>query len=42
MTLHKELSRQAKVIEKAEKYQKERNKILANNEKLHNEVDCKR
>ena len=38
MALHKELSRQAKVIEKAEKYQRERNKILADNEKLNNEV----
>ena len=36
--LHKELSKQAKVIEEAEKYQNERNKILADNEKLHNTV----
>lgn len=39
MNLHKELSRQAKVIEEAEKYQNERNSILADNKKLHNEVD---
>lgn len=39
MNLHKELSRQAKVIEEAEKYQKERNSILADNKELHNEVD---
>lgn len=39
MTLHRELSRQAKIIEEAEKYQKERDKILAKNEELHNQVD---
>jgi hypothetical protein len=39
MDLHKELSRQTKVIEEAEKYQKERDKILADNTKLHKEVD---
>ena len=37
--LHKELSKQAVVIEEAEKYQKERDKIIADNENLHNEVD---
>lgn len=39
MDLHMQLSRQAQVIEEAEKYQKEREKIIADNEKLHNEVD---
>ena len=38
MELHKELSKQAIVIEEAEKYQKERNSILADNEDLHNQV----
>ena len=36
--LYKELSKQAKVIEEAEKYQNERDKILADNEELHNTV----
>ena len=35
VSLHKELSKQAKVIEEAEKYQNERDKI----EKLHNQVE---
>lgn len=39
MDLHKELSRQTKVIEEAEKYQKERDMMLADNENLHNEVE---
>ena len=39
MNLHMQLSRQAQVIEETEKYQKEREKIIADNEKLHNEVD---
>ena len=38
VSLHKELSKQAKVIEEAEKYQNERDKILAYNEELHNTV----
>lgn len=38
LTLQQELTRQTKVIEIAEKYQKERDKILADNEELHNEV----
>ena len=38
ISLHKELSKQAKVIEEAEKYQNERDKILADNEELHNKV----
>lgn len=39
MNLHRQLSRQAQVIEEAEKYQIERDKIIADNEKLHDEVD---
>ncbi|MBR0351517.1 MAG: plasmid recombination protein [Clostridia bacterium] len=38
LDLHRELTRQAQVIEEAEKYQKERDKILADNEELHNSV----
>ena len=38
LSLHKELSKQSKVVVEAEKYQKERDKILADNEKLHNTV----
>ena len=36
--MHKELSKQSKVIDEAEKYQKERDKILADNTELHNTV----
>ena len=36
---YRQLSRQAQVIEEAEKYQKERDRIMADNEKLHCEVD---
>ena len=39
LRLHQELLRQEKVIGEAEKYQKERDKILADNTKLHKEVD---
>ena len=39
VNLHRQLSRQAQLIEEAEKYQKERDKIIADNEKLHDEVD---
>ena len=39
MNLYMQLSRQAQVIEEAEKYQKERDKIMADNAKLHCEVD---
>ena len=39
MNLHRQLSRQAQAIEEAEKYQKERNNIIADNKKLHDEVD---
>ena len=37
--MHKELSKQAKIVNEAEKYQKERDKILADNKKLHNQVE---
>ena len=39
LNLHRELSRQANLVKKAEKYQKERDKILAENEELHNTVN---
>ena len=38
LSMHKELSKHLKVIDGAEKYQKERDKILADNEELHNTV----
>ena len=38
LSLHKELSKQSKVVNEAQKYQKERDKILADNEELHNTV----
>ena len=38
LSLHKEISRQSKVVDEAVKYQKEREKILADNEELHNTV----
>ena len=38
VALHKELSKQAKTIEKAEKYQTERDKIIADNKELNNTV----
>ena len=38
LSLHKELSKQSKVVDEAQKYQKERDKILADNEELHNTV----
>ena len=37
--LHRELSRQAKIIEEAEKYQKERDLIIADNEEMHKQVE---
>ena len=37
--MHQQLLRQAKMVEQVEKYQKERYKIMADNEKLHKEVD---
>ena len=39
MNLHRQLTRQSQVIEEAEKYQKERDLIISNNEELHNEVN---
>lgn len=38
LKLHKELSKQVNLVNKAEKYQKERDSILADNEELHNTV----
>ena len=38
MNLHRELTRQAKIVEEAEKYQKERDTILADNKKLNENV----
>lgn len=38
LALHKELSKQSKIIDEAEMYQKERNSILADNEELHSTV----
>ena len=38
LRLHQELSRQAKVIDEAEKYQKERDSVIADNEALNNKV----
>ncbi len=37
--LQQELSRQARIVEKAEKYQKERDSIIEDNQNLHNEVE---
>ncbi len=37
--LHSELLKQVKLVNEAEKYQKERDKILANNEELNNKVN---
>ena len=39
LLMHQQLLRQAKMVEEGEKYQKERNKIMADNEKLHKQVD---
>lgn len=38
LSLHKELTKQSKVIDEAEKYQKERNTIVADNQELDNTV----
>ncbi len=38
LSLHKELSKQSKVIDEAERYQKERDSIIADNKKLNNKV----
>lgn len=37
--LHKELSKQVNLVDKASEYEKERKRIMYDNEKLHNEVD---
>jgi len=37
--MHQQLLKQEKMIEKATKYEKERNKIIEDNENLHNEVE---
>ena len=39
LILQQELSRQARIVEKAEKYQRERDKIMEDNANLHNEVE---
>ena len=39
LSLHKELSKQSKVVDEAVKYQKERNMIMADNRALHLEVN---
>lgn len=39
LALHKELSKQANVIEETEKYQNERDKIIGDNEQLNNTVE---
>ena len=39
LILQQELSRQARIVEKAEKYQRERDRIMEDNENLHNEVE---
>ena len=39
LQMHQQLLRQAKLVEEAEKYQKERNKIMADNRDLHKQVD---
>src|SRR5699024_10564509 len=39
MILHKELSKQVNLVDKAIKYEKERKEIMHDNKELHNEVD---
>lgn len=39
LSMHKELSKQSRIIDEAEKYQKERDSILADNKELHNTVN---
>ena len=39
LQMHQQLLRQAKMVEEAEKYQKERSKIMADNRDLHKQVD---
>ena len=38
LSLHKELTKQSKIIDEGQKYQKERNSIIADNKELHNTV----
>jgi small-conductance mechanosensitive channel len=38
LLLHRELSKQSNVVDEAEKYQKERDSLIANNQELHNTV----
>lgn len=39
MLMHQQLERQAKIVERAEKYEKERDTIMKDNVNLHNEVE---
>ena len=39
LQMHQQLLRQAKMVEEAEKYQKERNKIMSDNRDLHKQVE---
>lgn len=39
LSMYQELLRQANMVEKAEKYENERDKIIADNKELHNQVD---
>ncbi len=39
LLMHQQLLRQTKMVEEAEKYQKERNKIMTDNKDLHKQVD---
>ncbi len=39
MNLYRQLTKQSQVIEEAEKYQKEIDSIIADNEELHNQVE---
>ena len=39
LILQQELSRQARIVEKAEKYKREKDRIMEDNENLHNEVE---
>lgn len=39
LILQQELSRQARIVEKAEKYERERNDIIADNENMHSQLD---
>ena len=39
LKLHNELSKQVQLVDKAQKYQNERDSILADNKELHNQVN---